>query len=142
MTMNRITERRRARKELSTVYRPTADDLAWVADEIEQNLESNFKVAERSWRNKRSSLTPAERVEKERIVVEGRRFVHLVRRDPARLCAMDLRIAIRLQEFKAMTRMPPADRRVVVGWWIAREILSRMIREDPRLRAMITEDLK
>jgi len=38
--------------------------------------------------------------------------------------------------------MPPADRRAFTGTFLGREILHRMIREDPRLRAMIMEDPK
>jgi hypothetical protein len=140
MTMNRITERRRARKELSTVYRPTADEIAWAADEIAQDLEAQLKASERGLRSKRCPLTPAQRVKAERVNAEGRRIVHLIRRDPARLHALDLRITIRLEVVQATARMPPADQRAIAGMLLARAIVDRMIREDPRLRAMIVEE--
>ena len=142
MTMNRTTRRRRkrARKEPEIVYRPTADELVRLADELVRELEFHLKVMERKCRDKR--LTPERRAEWERQVAEVRRIVHLVRRDPARLCAIDLRIAIRLEDFKATERRPPADRRAFTGTLLGREILHRMIRKDPRLRAMTGEDPK
>jgi hypothetical protein len=138
--MNRTTKPRHVRKEPEIVYRPTADELVRLADELVRELEFHLKVMERKCRDKR--LTPERRAEWERKVAEVRRIVHLVRRDPARLCAIDLRIAIRLKDFKATERMPPADRRAFTGTFLGREILNRMIRKDPRLRAMIMEDLK
>jgi hypothetical protein len=79
---------------------------------------------------------------REQQVAEVWRIVQLVRRDPAGLCAIDLRIAIRLKDFKATARLLPVDRRAFTGTFLGREFLYRMIREDPRLRAMIMEDPK
>ena len=104
---------------------------------------TGFAAADsRATLGKGSAPSPEKRAEREREVAKVRRIVQLVRRDPASLCAIDLGIAIRLKDFKATARMPPADRRAFTGTFLARAILSRMIREDPRLRVMIMEDPK
>jgi hypothetical protein len=52
MTMNHTTRRRRkrARKEPEIVYRPTADELVRLADELVRELEFHLKVMERKCR--------------------------------------------------------------------------------------------
>jgi hypothetical protein len=140
MTRTRSRRRKPARKEPFYVYRPTADEPVWLADEIGWELEFHIEQMEKACRNKR--ITPEERAEWKRKIVETETIVELVRRDPARLCAIDLRIAIRLKDFKATACLPPADRRAFTGTFLGREIHNRMMREDPRLRAMIMEDPK
>jgi hypothetical protein len=139
--MNRTTKRRRVRKEPEIVYQPTADDFVRVAEEVSQFLESNLRVEEKACRNKRA-FTPAQRAEQEREIAEWRRFIDLFRRDPARLHAMHLRIAIRLKDLKAIERMPPANRRAFTGGLIGMEIFKRTIREIHDWRAMTVEDRK
>jgi len=45
--MNRTTKPRHVRKEPEIVYRPTADELVRVADELVRELEFHLKVMER-----------------------------------------------------------------------------------------------
>lgn len=62
--MNRTTKPRRVCKEPEIVYRPIADELVRVADELVWELEFHLKVMERGCRDKR--VTPEKRAERER----------------------------------------------------------------------------
>jgi hypothetical protein len=123
------------------VYRPTADELRRVANEIARFLESNFKAARRAGRSKRVPLTPEERAEDERRVAEGMRIVRLLRRDPARLSALDLRIAISIEELKKIESMAPADRYAFTAARLGMAVLDR-IRDDSQLLTIMVEDPK
>jgi hypothetical protein len=112
------------------VYQLTADDLVRLADEIAPEAERMEK------RIKKMARLPRDD-EKAR---EHTRLIDLIRSDPARLAALDLRIAVSFKQAKEMEGMSPASQRAKIVRMTACEINMRLAHEDPRLRAMIMGD--
>jgi hypothetical protein len=127
-------------KTAGIVHHPTVDELARLGDELARYMVSQIESMEKARRKKRLRVTSAQRADFMQQIVEWKRIVALVRRDPAKLIALDLRIVISLENFKTIDRLPPVERRAVTVRLIANEIHHHLGRKDPRLRALIAED--